>query len=336
MRKLILIALLAFAFAGNARTKAVIFGDDNYCHNPINEKLTFFPRLAVIQQNTILQRSVDEPFIMAIAPGPHGRVLAASLDAQLFEVRPDGTLQVLPASIPQPSSPGNHASPLALTVDARGNIIAFGRNRIYVFDARGALLRSFLAFGSAYPFFSIDLAADQCTLYQPAGTRLQRFDVCTGTQLSSMLLNNDYSISTVRVLPDGDLLIGSPRFPLRQFDPAGNLVRTYPGTNPMIDAGEVAETHEASLMLVDGGRRAWYSVGSVDPWPCTSRLMQVDLESGATSVVATLEMDEPLSLAPANAWWAAAAPAAVPTLSQWSMLALMAVLLASALTRTTA
>ncbi|HEX7831515.1 MAG TPA: hypothetical protein VF787_17800, partial [Thermoanaerobaculia bacterium] len=176
--------------------------------------------------------------------------------------------------------------------------------------------------------------ADQCTLYITDGLRLHELNVCTGT-LRKSIMQVPGGMYTVRVLRGGDLLIGSPNAPLRRFDPSGALVRSYPGTAPWFDAGEATESRQAALMLVDGGRRAWYSIGSIQAG-CTSRIMEIDLETGATSVVANLGMDEMTSLAPANAWWAAAAAtlSSVPTLSEWAMLALAGVLMAIAIFKT--
>lgn len=321
----IVAATLGLSFGAiRAQTNAIVAGDDYWCDLPF-EKLHIDPALGVIQQGSVSEQETE---ILAVAPAARGRVIAGTADRRLAEVMPDGSLQYLPESIS-----ANGLYPLALTVDGQGNIIVFSYPYVGVFSPRGAFLRSWwVAVGCCGEQNSIDLAADQCTLYITDGLRLHAFNVCTGTLRNSILQANA-GMYAVRVLPGGDLLIGSPNVPLRRFDPSGALVRSYPGTAPWFDAGEATESRQAALMLLDGGRRAWYSIGSIQAG-CTSRIMEVDLETGATSVVANLAMDEMTSFVPANAWWAAAAPSAVPTLSEWATLALIGALIAIATFKT--
>jgi hypothetical protein len=43
--------------------------------------------------------------------------------------------------------------------------------------------------------------------------------------------------------------------------------------------------------------------------------VETDLETGAITPIAALDMTEPTSLVPANAWWAAAVPPSAATLN---------------------
>lgn len=105
----------------------------------------------------------------------------------------------------------------------------------------------------------------------------------------------------MRVLPNGNLLVASRADrPIREVDGAGNVVRSWlPPASP-----DAFQSFLTALTLVDGGRRAWYSMGSRIP-ECTSRMLEVDLETGTTRALFEAGIDEPTSIAPLNAWTAA-------------------------------
>ncbi|HEX7833323.1 MAG TPA: hypothetical protein VF787_26955, partial [Thermoanaerobaculia bacterium] len=181
----------------SAQTNAIVAGDDYWCNLPF-EKLHIEPALGVIQQGSV---SEQETQILAVAPAARGRVIAGTADRRLAEVRPDGSLQYLPESV---SATGLY--PLALTVDGQGNIIVFSTPYVGVFSSRGAFLRSWwVGVGCCGEQNSIDLAADQCTLYITDGLRLHELNVCTGT-LRKSIMQVPGGMYTVRVLRGGDLL----------------------------------------------------------------------------------------------------------------------------------
>lgn len=86
---------------------------------------------------------------------------------------------------------------------------------------------------------AIDLAADQCTLYLAVygSTRIGRFDVCTGTPLSDLTSSfPDSSVTTIRILPDGSILVAA-RLAIYRIDGSGSILQTYSLANREYWAG---------------------------------------------------------------------------------------------------
>src|SRR5439155_22977327 len=92
--------------------------------------------------------------------------------------------------------PLSNAGPYA--VDRLGDTYSVVGNRIRVRDPNGTLTRTILL--DRDYFWPIDLAGDQCTLYQSETSQLNRFDVCTGQVLTPLLLDSPDALGDLRLL----------------------------------------------------------------------------------------------------------------------------------------
>lgn len=96
------------------------------------------------------------------------------------------------------------------------------------FSAAGVLERTFSPQAENRGSAWIDLAADGCTLfYTSQGSRVKRFNVCTGTQLPDF--NTVPLASTanqLRILSDGGVLVATNNAIVR-LNASGTLVQTY-------------------------------------------------------------------------------------------------------------
>ena len=115
--------------------------------------------------------------------------------------RSDGTLIPFASGFPELIT--------SLAIDEHGTIFA-GQNLrpiITKFDSTGRLLGSFTVPTAQSGILTMDLGADQCTLFYSSGTSvIKRFDVCRNVPLSDFLdLGNGY-IAKLRVVPDGGVL----------------------------------------------------------------------------------------------------------------------------------
>ncbi|HEX2062339.1 MAG TPA: hypothetical protein VHK90_16495 [Thermoanaerobaculia bacterium] len=201
--------------------------------------------------------------VRTIAAAGGGRVLAAleATRVQLVEVRPDLT------RTPFFTGAEGHTAQ-ELVVDRAGNFFVLATSgesaSILEISAAGTLLNS-------QPFpsgaRSIDLAADQCTLFAVHDGTVIRRNVCTATPLASFATVGSGARELV-ILPDGDVLAGTHTadgYELRRYDPAGSLVRTY-------DAPEGSLPGAIAL----GGGGTTLLVGS----NCRFSLHELDLTSG--------------------------------------------------------
>lgn len=294
------LALLVFVVLAAAGTRAddgaVIAGDDFWC-NLVFEKLTMHPVVAKMADGQVSEAPSE---VVAVAPGLGGSVLGLARDFRFVEFASDGTTRQFGAPRPNDTA-------FALTVARNGDLIALGyagaRMTVYVFSPDGVLRAAHnvnsVNVGFREENWSIDLAADQCTVHFVGSAAIHSFDICSGVDGPTLPLPYAYA---VRVLPNRNLLVASISAfePIHEIDHDGVVVRSWPGTEKLRDSFRTA------LMLVDGGRRAWYSKGSTHG-VCGSEIFEVDLETGSIRTVSVLDLDSPTSIAPANAWTAALA-----------------------------
>ena len=210
-----------------------------------------------------------------------------------------------------------------LVADRAGNIYLFvtkGRDTRLVAIRPDGTLRYDIAFETTSRG---DLAADQCTLiYTRRGGGAGRFDVCTATPLEPIA--NVAAGVTLRILPDGGLLVSGDG--LHRYDASGSLVRTI-AVPPWVS--------NAVLALGENGRTAL--VGQfLDE--LNSRVFEIDLDSGAVVRTVELELNSISGIAAYRGWTAALgalAPAPVPSLSTYALIALGAMLAMFAVRRLT-
>lgn len=259
-----------------------------------------------------------------VAAAPGGRVFGGNWSdtnvpaVHVNEIGLNGFSRRVSVDVPV----GGNGFPYALAVDARGNMYvlvdspsAFGHAEIAAIDRTGALRARYPLGPMAVDGATIDLAADQCTLFIGAPDGVRRLNVCSGTSLPPFPAAGQ----VVRVLPDGGLLVTHMGAPIRRYSAEGLLVRTY-AVSQLITA----------IALVNNGTAAWYAV------PCSEVFVELDLETGATRTVAPTEAVEPNSIVPYHGWSAALGAfhlATVPALSPATLMALAILLVALALIR---
>jgi hypothetical protein len=239
-----------------------------------------------------------------VAAAPGGRVFAAgradSIDAfEIDEIGLGGFRRRVSQTIP--SGPG---APDALVADVNGNLYVLASETLYALNAAGAL-RATYPLGTSTAT-SMDLAADQCTMFIAADPAVRRFNVCTGTPLP------DFGPVTpghlvVKILPDGGVLLAR-QDAIDRYTPGGVLTRTYavPGL-------------PIALALANGGNSVWLARF------CAFDLREMDLGSGATATIAPIGNANPNSIVPYAGWSAALGSfhnAGVPTASQLMLVAL--------------
>ncbi len=238
-----------------------------------------------------------------VAAAPGGRVFAAdrSDDADAFEIDEIG-LGGFSRRVSQTIPLGTRA-PDALVVDANGNMYVLASENLYALNAAGAL-RATHSLGMAAT--SMDLAADQCTMFIVLESAVRRFNVCTGTPLPDFgPVAHSYLV--VKILPDGGLLLARDGA-IDRYTPGGVLARTYPVTGTPI-----------ALALANGGNSLWLARF------CRFDLVEMDLGSGATTTIAPIEDANPNSIVPYFGWSAVLGSfhnAGVPTVSQLMLVAL--------------
>lgn len=129
-------------------------------------------------------------------------------------------------------------NPESCVVDGEGNVYTGeldGENRIRKFDRHGKALQSFRPQTERRGVDWIDLAADQCTmLYTSEGSRVMRFDVCEGRQLTDLARLGGQCFA-LRVREDGSVLVAcQDRAHLLSAE--GRSLRTYPVANEQLFA----------------------------------------------------------------------------------------------------
>lgn len=245
-----------------------------------------------------------------LAPRGGGRVLGLVNNlpgVSVVEVRPDLTTAPVVAAL------AGHFAEM-LVADASGNLYIGGREfmggRLLAVRADGTLRADF-----PFSATSIDLAADQCTLfYTPETGGVSRFDVCTGSPLPDFVTGGG---TFVKILPDGGVLTASSDWTqIVRYDAAGALVRTY-------------DIEFVKVLALGRGGTTFFAAT-----PCDPTVREYDLATGSQLRSITADMDDVRSLVAYNGWTASLGPfaaahaaAAVPAIST-SMLLVLGALLA--------
>lgn len=234
------------------------------------------------------------------AAGPHGRLFGFDSDGFVATLHPTGprwSIAVL----------NGGSKVLAMTVDRdeRIHALAVGREigtTIFTF-AEGHLPRRLRLDANVRPSWgraSIDLAADQCSLFitDQLTRTIRRANVCSALSLPMETFAEVQGVpNAVRVLPDGGALVAAGGDLLR-YDAAGVLVRTY--------ARVASGTEITALALERGGAIALVAAD------CSGEVAQLDLETGVVSSRHTTSVTAPTSIVPYDAWTAAIGGTATP------------------------
>jgi hypothetical protein len=257
MKKLAL-ALLSVLFASGALAQdydVAVSGYNWLCAiDPpfVRDGVEFSPGGAV-EENTSVR---------SIAAAGNGRILAAiaGTDVEIVELRSDLTRRPFFAGVS-----GSVAR--LLVADAAGTVYVIATTgnvpSLLEISPAGALVSN-----QPFPYLprSIDLAADQCTLFAATGSNaILRYDVCTRTPLSSFVsLPFGSTSQSLRILPDGGLLVAANDDILR-YDAAGTVVRTY----------DLGNYEPGALALGNGGSTILTGAN------CEAIVFEIDLATGA-------------------------------------------------------
>lgn len=257
-----------------------------------------------------------------IAAAGGGRVYAV-LDVprvQIVEVHPDLTRTPL-------FTGAEGYRGYELVVDRTGNVYVRATNGpnafIVAVSSTGSLI-------GIQPFVndarSIDLAADQCTLFAHSSAAIVRHDVCTGTPLANFIAVTDFR-GDLQIAPNGDVLhagyfdVPTPGPAVRRYDAAGTLVRTY----------SLTDSNSGAIGIANGGTSM--IVGD----ECTQRLVEVDLTTGAVMREIDLQyLNSFTSIVSRRGFTAAIGALAasdVPSVSVWGAIALTLFVIGAALRR---
>lgn len=121
-------------------------------------------------------------------------------------------------------------SPSSCVADRAGHIYvgeAAGSKRLLKFDAAGHLLATFRPARQNVGIDSMDLAADQCTLYYTSqGSSIKRFDVCTHRQLPDFATGVAAQCYGLRLRPNGEVLVACLTAVYR-LNARGKTIATY-------------------------------------------------------------------------------------------------------------
>ena len=313
-------AFLLFALAATVKAQpfdAVVAGHDGGCV-PILP--AFSPQLEGLGE----EPEVVNEGVFAVAPAPQGRIYGLT-DDRIVRVRRDSIT-------PFATIPSTHIA-TGLVADAQGSIyvlasIPGGDRAIDAFQPDGTFRATLPLGGANYDTVvgtaPMDLAADQCTLFLVQNrTTIRRFNVCTGTFLPDFATLPD--ASSVRLLPDGDVLVASANTVVR-LDSTGVIARTY--TRP-------AWTHIGPIVLADGGATLWVAEDACEAATADA----IDLGVGSLVESHPLDMTNPHSIVPWQAWTAAigtggaTGAAEIPTASAYALMALAALVAFAAIRR---
>lgn len=169
---------------------------------------------------------------------------------------------------------GYNCDPLGVLVDGTGNVYVSERQclgRILQFDPSGNLLQTFNVSDDYIGAWWMDLAPDGCTMhYTSDGADIQRFNICTGAQLSNLnnvpLSNRPYAGALgVRILPDSTVLVAD-HYNVQRLDSGGNVVAMYYG---------YPDNGLAALAVDPDGQTFWVTDTA------GSMLLHIDLVSGS-------------------------------------------------------
>ena len=169
---------------------------------------------------------------------------------------------------------GYNCEPLGVLVDGTGMVYVSERQclgRILQFDPSGNLLQRFNVADDYVGAWWMDLAQDGCTMhYTSDGQDVQRYDICTGAQLSNLnnapLSNRSYAGALgVRILPDTTVMVAN-HYDVQRLDSGGNVVAVYYG---------YPDNGLAALALDPDGKTFWATDTA------GAMLLHMDINSGA-------------------------------------------------------
>ncbi|MCG8460978.1 MAG: PKD domain-containing protein, partial [Holophagales bacterium] len=127
----------------------------------------------------------------------------------------------------------NESHPESCVVDSNGFVYVGsvdggpGEPMLRRYDLQGQLLATFEPEIEDRGIDWIDLAADRCTLfYTSEGSRVLRFDVCTGQQLPDFATGLDDPLFALRIRPNGEVMVASYHR-IYRLSPQGEVVATY-------------------------------------------------------------------------------------------------------------
>lgn len=174
-----------------------------------------------------------------------------------------------PVSVPGSLGGPYNAMPDSILFDAAGNAFVAdegGNHQVLEFDSAGVLKDVLPLATTANLNDSIDLAADQRTLYYTQGHAIRRFDIAANAQLSDLTDALPFLAGALRILGDGSVLVADGESVLR-LDGAGNVIQTY---QPAGSSGQLF-----ALNFDADGKSFW--TGDV----ATGSLYKVDVATGA-------------------------------------------------------
>lgn len=252
--------------------------------------------------------------IVTIAAAGNGRVLAAvyrpeaHAELEIVEIREDLS------RVPFFKGAGRLRAD-AMVVDRRGNVYVLaqgsGSKFIIAISATGTLLSiQPISVGSA----PIDLSADQCTLLLARAGGIVRYNVCTGSRLADIALDDPSTYRGLRILPNGDILIAEGPS-LRRYSDTGSLLREH---------RRLESVWASALAIGSGGATALLGDD------CARRVVEVDLTSGQKVREARLRHTAtPYSIVPLRGFTAAIGSLArsdIPSASDTALFALFVLL----------
>ena len=193
--------------------------------------------------------------MLRIASDRFGNLLGAG--ATLVKVNDDGSLTTLSVPLSEIGS---------ISADQNGNVYV-GQAHITKISPSGQIVATYMP--NAPRAFSIDLSADQCTMYFTDGgaPTVYRFNVCQGVALPPLTtaLPNG-GPADLRVLPSGQILVADGNAGVVVVDSiSGAIARTYP-------------VPTQSLALSQDGTSFWAGKISVQ---------RIDLQTGAILATVT-------------------------------------------------
>ena len=251
--------------------------------------------------------------LSTIAAAGGGRILGAVRGAriELVAIAPDRTRTPFFTGI-------NGQRTLEMVVDAAGTVYvitapsaAATPNTVLEISPAGTLVDT-----APFPFepASIDLAADQCTLFATDHTnRVRRHDVCANAPLTDFVTLPFGSIAGhVRILPDGGVLVTTGANEIRRYDPNGVLLRTY--THPYLNGPLALGSHGTTLLI------------GAD---CDRRIVEIDLVTGNVLREIPLQyVDRPFDIVSGRGFTAAIGPLAANDVPLAAPLTLMLIAVA--------
>jgi hypothetical protein len=168
---------------------------------------------------------------------------------------------------------GYSCDPTGIAVDKNGNVYigeASCSGEILMFNSAGNSVDIFPAFAEGGGPRWLDLAADGCTMYYTSdGKFVQRYNVCTETQLSNFnplpLGSGDAAALGLRIMSTGGVIVADT-YDVRRLDSSGNVVAVY-------DA--IADQGFAAVFIESDGKSFW--TASFD----TSNVYKFDIATGA-------------------------------------------------------